>query len=927
MLEAAARRGERAVGALVAASVAHARGVLAASAVLGVLLIAYVFTHLAVDTSIANMLDDSLRFRQLEQQLERNFPQFDKPFVAVVDAASAEQASDAAERLAAHFKAAPELFKAVCLPSQPEFFSRHGLLYLDLDELWKLSERLTEAAPFLGSLAQDRSLNGLFTTLGRALDEPLSADYQTRIKAVLDSVRAAIEAEVQGSAYRRSWQDLLGGDELRQEKPRSFVLVQPALDDDSVRRAGAALDRAHGLARAMEAEARDAGGKLNIRLTGSAAIDDEELESVHQGAGIATAASFALVCVILFAGLRSKRLVLAILATLFLGLVGTAAFATFVFGALNLLSVTFAVLFIGLGVDFGIQFGMRYREEVNAETPAEAEKNMALNRTARGIAGALALAAGAAAISFFSFVPTSYLALAELGMISGVGMFIALTANLTVLPALLAVMPMPAEFGQTAIVRAGGLHFAIGRHRRKILWGAALLAAGSALLLPYARFDFNPINLKDETTESVATFRDLLADPDTTPYSIDIVTDNLAQARQLAARLNELPEVDKALTLASFVPANQDDKLAIIADLSLVLQPLVTSRNPSVPPAADAEREALERFRLKLTEAARAAKSAGRANSANKGADGAAAINGRQDADARAGEGDARKPEGTNEGNANSGIYADSARSLAAAIARFQERGATTENLDNLRQRVLGDLTRTLDRLRDLLTAQPVTLENLPQGLKQRYVNPDGLARVEVFPKQNLGDNQALRRFVAAVQEVAPNAIGAPVSLVEGGDAVVTASVQAAVYGLCGIIVLLLLVLRQAGDTLSVLVPLALSALLTIACSVLFDIPFNFANLIALPLLLGIGIAFGIYLVVRQRSGMSVENIFNSSTPRAVFFSAATTIASFGALAFSAHRGMSSMGVLLTLALSFALVSTLLVLPALMAARERSGGG
>ncbi|MBC7946014.1 MAG: MMPL family transporter [Burkholderiales bacterium] len=916
MLQTLRKLGRDAIPALVAASVAHARSVLAASAVLGVLLVFYVFTHLSVDTSIANMLDDSLRFRQLEQQLDRTFPQFAKPFVAVIEAASADQASDAAQRLAAQFRAEPELFKAVYLPSQPEFFSRHGLLYLELDELWKLSDRLTEAAPFLGSLAQDRSLNGLFTTLGRALGEPLSADYQARIKAMLDSVRDAIEAELQGSAYRRSWQDLLGGDELRQENPRSFVLVQPALDEDSVRRAGAALDRAHSFARSAEAMAAKGGGALDIRLTGPAAIDDEELESVNQGAGIATAASFALVCVILFLGMRSTRLVLATLATLFLGLITTAAFAAFVFGSLNLLSVTFAVLFIGLGVDFGIQFGMRYREEVNAGMAAEAEKKAALNRTARGIAGALALAAVAAAISFFSFVPTSYRALAELGMISGAGMFIALAANLIVLPALLVVIPMPADFGQTAIVHAGGLQFAIGRHRRKILWGAALLAAGAALLLPHARFDFNPINLKDETTESVATFRDLLADPDTTPYSIDIVTDNLAQAQQLAARLSELPEVDKALTLASFVPKKQNDKLAIIADLSLVLQPLVTARNLSTPPAGDAEREALERFRLKLMEAADSGKDKGAGKSTD---DGAASDTGQGAY--------ARSSGGANEGNEDSGIYADSARLLAEAIARFQQRGASPENLDNLRQRLLGDLTRTLDRLRDLLTPPPVTLENLPQGLKQRYVNPDGLARVEVFPKQNLGDNQALRRFVAAVQAVAPNAIGAPVSLVEGGGAVVTASVQAAIYGLCGIIVLLLVVLRSAGDTLSVLVPLALSALLTIACSVLFDIPFNFANLIALPLLLGIGIAFGIYLVMRQRSGMNIDDLFHSSTPRAVFFSAATTIASFGALAFSSHRGMSSMGVLLTLALSFALVSTLLVLPALMAARERSGRG
>ncbi|MBI2510091.1 MAG: MMPL family transporter [Betaproteobacteria bacterium] len=616
------------------------------------------------------------------------------------------------------------------------------------------------------------------------------------------------------------------------------------------------------------------GGDVQVRLTGEAPIDQEELESVAKDAGGATFLSFSLVCVLLAVGFRSLRLVVATLVTLLVGLAWTAAFTTFAIGHLNLISVAFAVLFIGLGVDFGIQFAMRYREEFH-HVKSHAE---ALARTAAGIGGVLMLAATAAALGFFSFIPTSYRGLAELGIISGVSMFLALLANLTVLPALLTLLPIDPRPRRREGRVLARLRVLVQRQRRLILCAAALAGVAGAVLAPQARFDFNPLNMKDPTTESVATFLELLRDPQTTPYTIQVLAENLDTAKTLAARLGELAVVDKTVTLASFVPDDQEEKLNIINDMSLVLQPLVMPAGNGTPLDPAEELRAYDRFRGKLVKAG------------------------------------AAQPDSK---------YAENISRLARALERLQAApGWPDRTLQELRQRIVSDLPDHLARLRRLLKPGRVGLADLPPELAARYVAPDGRARIEVFPKQDMSDNQALRRFVKEVRAVAPRASGTPVALVEGGNAVIRACLEAAALSLFAAFVLMLAVLRSVIDALLVLLPMLLAALLTTATSVLFDLPFNLANIIALPLLLAISIAFGIYLVMRRRSGVDMKHLFHTSTPRAVLFSALTTVVAFGSMAFSDHRGMSGMGLLLTLSLSFALLCTLVVLPAIMAESE-----
>jgi hypothetical protein len=222
----------------------------------------------------------------------------------------------------------------------------------------------------------------------------------------------------------------------------------------------------------------------------------------------------------------------------------------------------------------------------------------------------------------------------------------------------------------------------------------------------------------------------------------------------------------------------------------------------------------------------------------------------------------------------------------------------------------------TLDQLRAAMQAGPVTLATLPDELKRDWVASDGRARIEVFPKGDANDNATLRRFVTAVRALAPEATGAPVSIQESSRTVVRAFLQAGLWALLAITVLLAFTLRRATDVLLTLAPLLLSGLATLGICAAIGLPLNFENIIALPLLFGIGVAFNIYFVMAWRAGK--RELLQSSLTRAVIFSALTTGTAFGSLWLSHHPGTSSMGKLLALSLACTLVSALLFLPALL---------
>jgi len=270
----------------------------------------------------------------------------------------------------------------------------------------------------------------------------------------------------------------------------------------------------------------------------------------------------------------------------------------------------------------------------------------------------------------------------------------------------------------------------------------------------------------------------------------------------------------------------------------------------------------------------------------------------------------------------------DKARSSAKRLLKSFVKLKTSEAIDNrvmsnMQTRLIASLPNRLTRLKESLQAKPVSLNELPPEIRSRYVAPDGQVRIKVYPKENVRNRAALLKFVDAVRAIVPDAVGAPVVIYESSRTVINSFIKAATIAISCIVVLLIIVLRNIRDSLFVFAPITLAALLTVSISVLFELHFNFANVIVLPLLFGLGVASGIHFILRERDEKDSAGILFTSTPRAVVFSALTTIGSFGSIALSSHPGTASMGVLLTIAITLTLVCTLLVLPALMALTQR----
>jgi hopanoid biosynthesis associated RND transporter like protein HpnN len=587
---------------------------------------------------------------------------------------------------------------------------------------------------------------------------------------------------------------------------------------------------------------------------------DEEFATIKENAVLNATVTILVVLFILWLALRWMRIILAVFLCVAVGLSITAAVGMLMVGTLNLISVYFAVLFVGLGVDFGIQFSVRYR----AERHEVDNLREALLHAGRRAGAPLTLAALATAAGFLSFLPTVYKGVSELGLIAGIGMLIAFATSITLLPALLSVLKPPSEPHPLGYARLAPVDHFLARHRMPILIITGLVVAAGLPLLFWLRFDFNPINLRSPKTEAVATYLALKNDPDSGTNDIQILEPSLAEADRVAAQLRKLPEVARALTLSNFIPTDQQQKLPLIENAAKTLLPVLNPTAPS-PPPTDAQNVSMMGSTI---------------DALNR----------------LAGDGN------------SSGAVA--ARRLATAMAALSKADPAVR--ERAQEVFVQPLRIALDDLRNLFKAHEITRANLPADLVGQWVTSDGQARVDVAPSGDSSNNEVLQDFARAVQAVAPNATEGPISILEAGAC-----------ALLSIGILLWITLRRFGDVLLTLVPLLLACVVTLEICVLVDLPLNFANIIALPLLLGVGVAFKIYYIMAWREGQT--NLLQSVLTRAVIFSACTTATAFGSLWFSSHPGTSSMGKLLAISLLTTMAAAALFQPVLMGKPRQPG--
>ena len=821
---------------------------------------AFAAAKFSINTDVEGLISQDLPWHQRQLAMSKAFPQ--NGISVVVKAPTSENAELATSALAQRLSKNQNLFPLVGQPDSGDFFERNGLLFGSPAEVKKNAEGLTNAQPLIATLAGDPSLRGVMRTLSSAAEGVRAGRMKLEQLAwPLSLAERTLGDVLSNRPATFSWQELLEGRKLPADQLRHFIEVQPTLDFSQLQPGRKATE---GIRRA--AADLDLRGKYGatVDLTGQVPMNDDQFSVIRQSAVRDTLTAVLGVLIVLWFALRSWKIIGAVFFSLMVGLAVTAAIGLAMVGSFNLISIAFFVLFVGLGVDFGIQFSVRYRTERHEHHGL----HEALRWAARKAGDPLALAAAATAVGFFSFLPTSYRGLSELGLIAGCGMLIAFLCSITLVPAMLALLNPAGEAAAVGFRSLAPLDTFLQRHRIAVIAGTILVVLAGTPLLLHLPFDFNPVDLQAPNSPSVVTYRELQSDPQTTGNDAEVLAPSLEQADATAKRLAALPEVSRVLTLSNFIPTGQEQKIAALKAAS---QRLGAALDPPRQQPAPSDQDNVAAIRRAAEDLARAA------------------------------------------GHAT-GPSADAARHVSDLLKRLADADPGVRAKADAA--LVPPLTYDLDRLRKSLSPETVTTRTLPPNLVRDWMLPDGRARVQALPKGDPNDTSVLRNFATAVLRAEPTATGAAISYYESGRTITTAFIEAAILALVAIAVLLFIALRRVTDVLLTLVPLLLAGAVTLEICVLDGLALNFANIIALPLLLGVGVAFKIYYIMAWRAGKT--GLLQSTLTRAVVFSAMTNAIAFGSMWASNYPGMSSMGKLMALALVCTMAAAVLFQPVLM---------
>ena len=596
--------------------------------------------------------------------------------------------------------------------------------------------------------------------------------------------------------------------------------------------------------------------EVRVGITGEVALTHEEIEAAVGGLQITGLLAVILLVLVLIVGVRSVRIILATFAMLAVGIVWTSAFAMIAVGEYNTLSIVFLVMFFGLGVDFAVHFSLRYQEAVGAGLVAIPR---ALVAATRSVGGAIFICTVTTALGFLGFWPTDYRGLADLGVISACGMAIAGFLTFTLLPAFYRVCG-PVSPHAMDVPTSQRLVRHLISHRARVLTCMSLLLCVAIAIASHARFDYSVLALKDADSESMRTLRLLQEDGRATDYALSILSDAPIEVDTLES----LPVVDAVVSLAAYVPDDQHYKLEALADLQEILWSAIEPLRRLDEPTLGELQAGVERLKQVIDE---------------------------YDTDGR---------------------FAGLREALLALEAGPPER------LLAWQRGVVENLVEELDWLRQAVLVGPVDALDLPAEVRERMVNPQGKHLTIVLPEENVAPVDALSRFIEGVRDLAPVATGRPVIEWGVGEIVMESFIQAMIFALASIGLVLLLMFQGIRYAVLILVPLAMAVIFTLALGVVLDRPLNMANILVLPLIFGLGVDNGIHVVDRYRGEGDVPRLMHSSTPRAVLLSTLTTVGTFVALSFSPHQGTASIGLLLAVAVALLLLFTVFLLPVLL---------
>ena len=828
----------------------------------------YSATHFKINSDRSEMIAPDTPFIQQFRAFQAAFPSYSKTIAIVIEADTGQKAIRAARNLHDGLVARTDLFKTVFAPAAEPFFQDNAFLYLDTESLEDLTGQLAEAQPALSALAEDTNLRGLFGLLQTALEAyeggeslpPIFVDLMEQISQTGDDLLA-------GQGQNLAWDGTFSPSE--EGSSIQLITVQGGEDFTSLQAHRQAIKAIRDLAEDLGLTTENG---VSVQLTGDIPLSDEEMQAVQESVSLAGSLSVILIAIILGYGIQSLRIIVSIFVTLLVGLIWTVAWGLATVGEFNMISATFAVLFVGLGIDFSIHFALRFQEAID-----EGEHFLeAIVSTADSIGGALSLCAVSSAIGFISFIPTKYRAIADLGLISGGGMILALIASFTILPALFAVFGKPSKKNTAADVFINSTQeffTRVGLHCKQISLGALavfILAAGVASQI---NFDYNTLALKDQDSESFQTLQKLQDEGIATEYAVNILAPSLDEVDEIKSALLALPTVKDVVTPDDYVPEDEDYKLDLIDETAFLLFPVLSAQSNNTP-VTDQDRSNLVSDLISQISQMRFR-------------------------------------------TEDSQLH-DAAKALMETLRQIMASGDKDEKLVAFETHLTAEIEEPLDFLRTALDVEPITFDQLPSYVQERVVAKDGRVQLVGLPAERITEFETMKRFVDDVQTVFPDATGRPIVEAGVGDLVVDSFWTAMFLALTAIMIVLFLTVRRPSDVALIIAPLLLASALSIATSVALGLSLNQANIIVIPLILGLGVDNGIHVVMRFHEDDSMANLMTSSTPRAVVLSTLTTLGTFGALSLSVHQGIQSMGLLLAISMLYLLICTIVILPALL---------
>ncbi|HJV35694.1 MMPL family transporter [Geomonas sp.] len=803
--------------------------------------------------------------------------------VVVIESADAERAGAFGQKLYDAFSRDKEHFSDVFYPYALPFFKNNGLLFMDLADLKELHRNISLAAPPLKALAKAPSVQTLFNYMTQTMDSYVAGDSSKLpgIVFMLDKLGAGFTSFGAGGGAPPSLESMFMSSESSFAKAgrQQILTVLPVRNMVGFVPAGAAIATVRAEIAKVSALPEFKGVKVG--LTGAPVLENEEMATSQHDISIATVLSLALTVVLLLLAFRGVLNVFAAMVSLLVAISLSFGFATVAIGHLNILSMVFAIMLIGIGIEYGIQLVLRYQEELKLGSMELEAIHTGLDRNI----WAIVMAAATVAAAFLTFVFTDFRGIAELGVIAGGGVVICVAVTFTVLPAMLVLLARHRKPRKPRVERPRPhlkrLSLILFGYPKVVIAGTFVLCVASLYPLSQIAFDYNLMNLQAKGLESVTYAYKLMRSKENAGYFAVVVAKDKADAAAKTKALEALPTVDHVVSVNSFVPDHQQEKLAELAAIRQELSDIKPAKYEEelslmeLPTVFENFRNAVVKLKAKL------------------------------DAEHR--------PEAQPVGK-----FLATLDAFFAKLEKERNKNAVGM-LQDFQGGMFKDLPDKINLLKESLNAKPITEADIPPELKSRFVGKTGKLLLQVAPKHEIFDRKPLKAFLDDVRRLEPHATGEPVMVYESMTIMRDAYQRAFIYAFCAIVVILLVAFRSFKFALIGLVPLVVGVLFMVAGMWMFGISFNSANIIVMPLVLGIAVDSGIYIINRfRREDETAATVITSSTGIGVLLNTLTIMASFGALMVAHHQGVFSIGAVMSLGMVACQVAFMITLPAVL---------